>query len=352
MNSGVENARAEFTRRISRLARIHFCRMKRDISTNLTEKRGEKWGGKKRRKLAHQNSIPAKYFKIKSRAYSLAHTHARVHTYEYSALDRTIASDENCRTQQLVVTREFFFSAQTSSGRVEQHGGRVRQQRRHAKARRHVGPVRASGLFREDAGSTGESRGTVVPLQQGEGPLSDRVQVRRRRGQIHRDLGERSGDCRRERAGRRQIRLLARRRSSVLVQHHRGRAQMFGARQVQRLPEDLFGLVSRVREVQVGDEELGEEASGKSIYRSSARVLLYLNPFIYSRESPVILLGVSRARARPVLSPTTNEIMSSSSSRCCRRRAHDTYLSLIYISCPASFVSALLTIYRQIGGIR
>lgn len=47
---------------------------------------------------------------------------------------------------------------------------------------------------------------------------------------------------------------------------------MFGTRQVQRLPEDLFGLVSRVREVQVGDEDLGKKASGKLIHptRSSS----------------------------------------------------------------------------------
>jgi len=138
-----------------------------------------------------------------------------------------------------------------------------------------MGPVGASGLLREDAGGPGEPRSAVVPLQQREGKVSDRVQVWCRRRQIHRDLGEGSGNRRRERAGRRQIRLLARRCSPVFVQHYCGRAQMFGACQVQRLPEDLFRLVSRVREVQVGDEELGKEASGKSIHLTPPRISRY-----------------------------------------------------------------------------
>lgn len=38
---------------------------------------------------------------------------------------------------------------------------------------------------------------------------------------------------------------------------------MHSTEQEQRLPEDLLGLVPRVREVQIGHEDLGEEASGK-----------------------------------------------------------------------------------------
>lgn len=79
----------------------------------------------------------------------------------------------------------------------------MRQQRRQTETGSHVGPVGASGMLRQDAGGAGEPRGTVVPLQQREGKVSDRVQIRRRRRQIHRDLGEGSGDRRRERAGRR-----------------------------------------------------------------------------------------------------------------------------------------------------
>lgn len=152
---------------------------------------------------------------------------------------------------------------QTSSGRVEQHGGRLRQQRGQAEAGSHLGPVGAFGLLREDAGSAGESGSQVVPLQQREGQVSDSLQVRRRRGQVHRDVREGLGDRGRERARRRKIRLLARWLASLFVQHHRGRAQMFRARQVERLSEDILGLVPRIREIQVRHEELGEKASGE-----------------------------------------------------------------------------------------
>lgn len=39
--------------------------------------------------------------------------------------------------------------------------------------------------------------------------------------------------------------------------------QVHAAQQGQRLPEDLLGLVPRVRKVQVRDEVLGKEAGGK-----------------------------------------------------------------------------------------
>ena len=56
------------------------------------------------------------------------------------------------------------FFTQSSSRRVEHHGRRLRQQRRQTETGRHVGPVGASGLLREDAGGPGEPRGAVVPL--------------------------------------------------------------------------------------------------------------------------------------------------------------------------------------------
>lgn len=121
---------------------------------------------------------------------------------------------------------------QTPSRRVEQHSGRLRQQRGQTEAGSHLGPVGASRLLREDAGSVGESGSQVVPLQQGERQVSDSLQVRCRRGQVHRDVREGPGDRWRERTRRRKIRLLARWFATVLLQHHRGRAQVLGAGKV------------------------------------------------------------------------------------------------------------------------
>lgn len=128
-------------------------------------------------------------------------------------------------------------------------------------------------MLREDAGSVGESGSQVVPLQQGEREVSDSLQVRRRGGQVHRDVREGAGDRRRERTRRRKIRLLARWLATVLLQHHRGRAQVLGACKVQRLSENILGLVPRVREIQIGNEELGEEASGEFAHSHFVRTI-------------------------------------------------------------------------------
>lgn len=44
--------------------------------------------------------------------------------------------------------------------------------------------------------------------------------------------------------------------------------QVHTAEQEQRIPEDLLGVVSRVREVQVGVEDVGDKEGGKSIFKT------------------------------------------------------------------------------------
>lgn len=57
---------------------------------------------------------------------------------------------------------------------------------------------------------------------------------------------------------------------------------MLRASQVERLSEDILGLVSRVREIQVGDEELGKEASGESFDANASESIpvFFLSSFL------------------------------------------------------------------------
>ena len=82
-------------------------------------------------------------------------------------------------------------------------------------------------------------------------------------GQVHPDGRARTGDHGRDRGRGRPLRLPPRRRHVVQLQHHGGHAALRRAQQVARLPEGLLGLVSRVRKVQNGHEDLGTETSRK-----------------------------------------------------------------------------------------
>jgi hypothetical protein len=51
----------------------------------------------------------------------------------------------------------------------------------------------------------------------------------------------------------------------VQLQHHGRYAAVRGAQQVTRLPEGLLRLVSRIRKIQNGHENVGAKAAGKKV---------------------------------------------------------------------------------------
>ena len=77
------------------------------------------------------------------------------------------------------------------------------------------------------------------------------------------------------------------------LQHHRRYAAVRGAQQVARLPEGLFRLVSRIREIQNGHENVGEKAAGKKKQKQK-----HFNSFVFVYE-----ISCHRMRRLILISP-------------------------------------------------
>ena len=81
--------------------------------------------------------------------------------------------------------------------------------------------------------------------------------------QVHPDGRARHGDYGRDRTRGRTLRLSVRSRHVMQLQHHGRYSTVRGAQQIARLPEGLLRLVSRIREIQNGHENVGAKAAGK-----------------------------------------------------------------------------------------
>lgn len=104
--------------------------------------------------------------------------------------------------------------------------------------------------------------------------------------QVHPDGRARDGDYGRDGTRGRTLRLSVRSRHVVQLQHHGRYAAVRGAQQVTRLPEGLLRLVSRIREIQNGHENVGAKAAGK---KTKTKILKL--QFIRKCEMSIFLSG-------------------------------------------------------------